>query len=51
MRHERFDEAVNVTVDDCGQIVKRQFDAVVGHTVLRKVVGADALAAFAGADL
>src|SRR6266566_9749409 len=51
MRHERFDEAVNVAVDDRGQIVKRQFDAVVGHTVLRKVVGADALVAFACADL
>ena len=34
-----------------GQIVKRQFDAMVGDAVLRKIVGADSFVAFAGADL
>ena len=34
-----------------GQVVKGQFDAVVGHAVLRKIVGADAFVALAGADL
>ena len=51
MRHERFDEAVDVAIDDRGQIIKSQLDAVVGHAVLPEVVGADALVAFAGADL
>src|SRR5262249_44560523 len=36
--------------DDGVELVQRQVDAVVRHAVLRKVVGADALAAVAGAD-
>src|SRR5689334_20193481 len=39
-----------VPVDDCVDLVERQIDAVVGHPALRKVVGANALAAVAAAD-
>src|SRR5262245_4041411 len=51
MRHERFNQAIQIAFDDGGQIVNRDFDAVIGDAVLREVVSADAFVAFAGADL
>ncbi len=51
MRHQRLDERVEVAVNEICQIVERDFDAMIRDTVLRKIVGADFLAAFAGADL
>src|SRR5688572_27199956 len=43
-------EIVEVAVDDAIELVQREADAVVGDAVLREVVGADLLRAFAGAD-
>ena len=49
---EAFDQLVDVALDDVGQVVEREaFDAVVGDAALREIVGADALAAVAAADL
>ena len=45
------DHLVQIAVHDLFQIVDGQADAVVGAAVLRKVVGADLLAAVAGAHL
>jgi hypothetical protein len=41
------DELVEVAVEHAGEIVARQADAMVGDAILRKVVGADLLAAVA----
>ena len=51
MRHQRLNQRVEVAVNEAGQIVERDFDAVVGDAVLREIVGADFFAAVAGADL
>ena len=51
MRHQRFKNRVDIAFQEYRQVVEREFDAMVGHAVLRKVVGADAFVAFAGADL
>src|SRR5580658_10198677 len=51
VRHERFDDTVQLAVDEGGKIVQSQFNAMIGHAILRKVVGANAFVAFAGADL
>ena len=51
MAHKRFDDRIEVAFDKGREIVKRDFDAMIGHAVLGKIVGADFLAAFAGADL
>ena len=51
LARQRIDEFVEVAGDDLGQAVQGQVDAVVGDAALRKIVGADALAAVAGADL
>src|SRR5690606_35960081 len=48
---EGVDNLVQVPLKDRIQPVERQPDTVVGHTPLGKVVGADALAALAGAHL
>src|SRR5882672_9940374 len=48
---QRLDDGFNLSFHDGGQAVERQADAMVGHAVLGKIVGADALAAPAGADL
>ena len=49
---EAVDQFVQIALDDVGQIVQGQaFDAVIGDAPLGKVVGADALAAVAAADL
>ena len=46
------DQRVEVAFDDVRQVVQRQaLDAMVGDAALREVVGADALAAVAAADL
>ena len=42
---------VQVTVEDAIELVQRQADAMVGHPVLREIVGADAFGAVARADL
>ena len=44
------DQLAKFAGDDGVELVQRQVDAVVGDAVLREVVGADALAAVAGAD-
>ena len=44
-------DLVQISVHDLIQIVDRQADAVVGAAILREVVGADLLAAVAGAHL
>ena len=48
---QRVDELVQLAHHDPVDLVQRQIDAVVGHAALREIVGADALAAVAGADL
>ena len=50
MTLQRLEQGVEVSLDDAVQAVQRQVDAVVGHPVLREIVGPDALAAVAGAD-
>src|SRR5439155_509585 len=45
------DHVLDVAVHHGGEIVARQSDAVVGQPILRKVVGADLLAAVAGSHL
>ena len=45
------DDLIEVAVQDLCKVVHRQADAVVGAAVLREVVGADLLAAVAGAHL
>src|ERR1019366_7346983 len=45
------DELLDLALQHLGQVVEGEPDAVVRHAVLRKAVGADALAAVAGADL
>jgi hypothetical protein len=49
--HERTDERVEVAFDEIRQVVEGQFNAVIGHAVLREIISADLLAPFAGADL
>src|SRR6185369_15670199 len=48
---QRADQRIQITVDDFGQAIQGQIDAVVGNAALREIIGADALAAIAGADL
>ncbi len=50
LRRQRADQFVEVAVHDHVDLVQRQIDPVVGHAALRKVVGADAVAAVARAD-
>ena len=49
---QRLDDLVErLAVEHLVELVERQVDAVVGDPPLRKIVGADALGAVAGADL
>src|SRR3954452_16859153 len=49
---ERIDQlAQRLAGDHLRQLVERQVDAVIGDAPLRKIIGADALGAVAGADL
>src|SRR5579862_2456473 len=47
---ERVDDGLEFAVHYVGELVDRETDTVVGDAVLREVVGADLLAAVAGAD-
>jgi hypothetical protein len=49
--HERLDDRVQVTVQHLHEVVGLVAAAVVGHPVVREVVGPDLLAAVDGADL
>ena len=44
-------DLVHVAVQELVELVNRQLDAVVGHTIFREIIGADALRAVARADL
>jgi len=48
---QRPDQFPEIAVDHAVQIVKRQADAMIGHAVLREIVGADFFFAPAGTDL
>ena len=50
-QNQRVHHAVQITVQDALQIAQRQGDAVIRHTVLRKIVGPDFFTAVAGAHL
>src|SRR5262249_3846897 len=47
---QRCNQLVEPARDDAVQALEREIDAMVSHGVLREIVGADALAAVAGAD-
>ena len=47
---QRVGHRLQVAGDDLVEVVQREADAVVGEAVLREVVGANPLAAVAGAD-
>src|SRR5256885_6535673 len=46
-RDEIINKLINISVEDAGQVVAAQTDAVIGHAILREVVGANLLAAIA----
>ena len=48
-RREAVEQLLHRAAHDGVQLVQREVDPMVGHAVLREVVGADALAAVAGA--
>src|SRR5688500_10567199 len=48
---ECFDERVDFTAHHPGELVHREPDAMIGHSVLREIVGANLRRAVAGADL
>ena len=50
-RDECVKDLVHVAVQELVELVDGQLDAVVGHTVFREIIGADALRAVARADL
>ena len=50
-QNQRLDHTVQVAVQHTLQITQRQADAVIGHTILREVVGAYLFAAVTAADL
>ena len=47
----RVDQGIQIALEDSGEVVDVQADAVVGHPVLWEVVGADLLAAISGPNL
>ena len=49
--HQGVDHRIEVAGDDVVELVEREVDAVVGQAVFGEIVGADPLAAVAGADL
>src|SRR6185369_13523777 len=51
VRPEAVDDVLQVAVEDAGEIVRGETDAVIGQPVLREVVGADLLRTVAGSDL
>jgi len=51
MRHEWLDDAIQIAFHHGGQIIKRQFDAMVRDAILGEIVGTDTFIAFTGADL
>jgi len=51
MCHQRLNQRVEVAFDEIRQIVKRDFNAMVGDAVLRKIVSADFFTALTRADL
>ena len=51
MGNQRVHERCEFAVHDLGQLMERQADAVIGHAVLRKIVGADFLGSVAAFDL
>src|SRR5437870_13326143 len=51
LREQRVDELVEVAVEHRLQLVRRDADAMVGHAVLREVVGPDLLGALPRSDL
>src|SRR5438876_262724 len=51
VHHERIDQRIDFAFNHVREIIEREFDAVIGHTVLRKIVGANFFAALAGANL
>ena len=50
-RDTSVDDLLDIPVHDLVQLVERQIDAVVCHTPLREIVGADLLGAVSGSDL
>src|SRR5581483_6344620 len=48
---QRIDQRIQPAVEYLRQVVHRQPDAVVGHAILREVIGADLFAAVATAHL
>ena len=48
---QRVDQSVEIAVNHAIEVMKREFDAVVGHAVLREIVGANVFVSLAGADL
>lgn len=46
-----FDEVIYLTLEDAGHAGQRELDAVIGHTVVREVIGAYLLRAVTRADL
>src|SRR5262245_25733385 len=48
---ESVDELAEVAVQDLGQPVRREVDAVIGDAVLREIIGTDLLRTLARADL
>src|SRR5262249_4264225 len=41
-------QLVQIAVDDAVELVQGETDAVIGHAILREIIGADLLRAFAG---
>src|SRR6185503_19720181 len=48
---QRVDQRIELAVENAGEIMRGEADAMVGHAALRKIVGADLGRAVAGAHL
>ncbi len=51
MRHQGFNDRINIPFEHRREIIERQLDSMIGDPILRKVVSADSFVAFPGADL
>ena len=51
MRDQSVHERAELAVHGFGELMQGEIDAVVGHAILRKIVGADFFGAVAGLDL
>src|SRR5207249_7848582 len=51
LRHEWLDQRIEVALEQVLQVVEGQVETMIGHAILREVVGADLFAAFARANL